>query len=221
MFDLSYKNTDFHSHLIPKLDDGSQSYEESRELLIMMLKKGITDLFLTPHFNRPRFPYEIEYVKNKYEEFREYFRDIDINFHLGAEIFLTNEITDKKLPTMGNSNILMLELSFENKQPFLFEVIDGLIHKGYSIMIAHVERYDYFYMHRKTLFRDRVELGSDFFHLRKRGVLFQVNWSEIKKNSKKYNLLKENGMIDFIGSDKHRLNDGRPVIDFSSGYSKE
>ncbi len=220
MISLDNTKTDFHSHLIPELDDGSRSYEESGEILNKMMGNGIQNLLLTPHFNRSKFPYNKDYVVNKFKEFNDYFKNMNINFVLGAEIYLNPDILDKDLITMGNSNYIMVELSFDNKQPFLYSVIDSLINKGYSIILAHVERYGYFYKYKKSLFKERVELSEDFLELRKRGVLFQVNWSEIESNSKKYKLLKENEMIDFIGSDKHRIEDRRPVIDFNSTYFK-
>lgn len=220
MISFDITKTDFHSHLIPELDDGSRSYEESREILSKMQKKGIQNLLLTPHFNRPRYPYNKEFIANKFKEFTYYFKNININFFLGAEIYLTPDILDMELITMGDSNYIMLELSFDNRQPFLYSVIDCLINKGYSIILAHVERYGYFYKFKKSFFKEKVSLSNDFFELRKRGVIFQVNWSEIEKNSEKYRVLKENEMIDFVGSDKHRLEDRRPVIDFKSTYFK-
>ena len=220
MISLVNTNTDFHSHLIPELDDGSRSYEESKDILNKMKNRGIQNLVLTPHFNRARFSYDKGFVSDKFRDFSNHFINMNINFILGAEIYLTPDILEMDLITMGDSNYIMLELSFDNKQPFLFSVIDSLINKGFSIILAHIERYGYFYKYKRSLFKERVELSDDFFELRKRGILFQVNWSEIEKDSKKYKVLKENEMIDFIGSDKHRNEDRRPVIDFNSAYFK-
>ena len=67
---------DFHSHILPQIDDGSKSIEMTINMLKKAEQSGTTDIIATPHFMRGRFEVEYNEVLKKVEELREISREI-------------------------------------------------------------------------------------------------------------------------------------------------
>jgi len=198
---------DIHTHILPYIDDGSNSLEESYKMLEKAVKIGITDIILTPHalrINIPNYPKEnllesfntfYEQVKNKY----------NINLYLGQEISyhrnLISELKDNKLLSLNGSEYILIELPFNNEIDDFDELVYSCKILGYKIIIAHVERYKYLNFKKMIGLRDY-------------GVLFQVNSNSITGRSgnelqKLVFKLFKNHLVEFVGSDVHsfRKND--------------
>ena len=79
---------DIHTHILPNVDDGSNSIELSLIMLEEEIKQGVTDVYLTPHvcYGNKQY-YEKEELLEKFEKFKEVCKNIPINIHLGEEIF--------------------------------------------------------------------------------------------------------------------------------------
>lgn len=202
--DLSTVRIDFHSHLIPGIDDGSPDMESS----IIMIKKfkelGYQKIITSPHVmcdyyqNTPeKILKGLDEVRNELER-----QNIDIEFFAAAEYNLDDGLSklikEKKILTFGN-NYVLFELPFMNEPPNLQEVIFDFQMAGYKPILAHPERYTYWY--RNT---ERYE------ELKDRGVLMQLNLlsltghysPETKKIAEK---MVENNLINAIGTDCHRI----------------
>ena len=141
---------DLHSHMLPNVDDGSDSLSASIELVKEAIKLGIHDIVLTPH-------YEVTPVRmipgvNIKEQFLKFCEEIkkqnlEVNLYLGNEVTheenLLNDIKDKKILTINNSRYILLELDFYSLDLEIGEYIYELSLLGYQVIIAHVERYIY------------------------------------------------------------------------------
>ena len=199
---------DVHSHIMFGIDDGSKSIETSLEILQDAYNNGVTDIFLTPHYiedskyrcnNRDK---EKILKKLKYELKK---RKIKINLYIGNEIFINENIDEhiknNEIAPLNNSKYLLIELPmgrmYNNTKTIFFE----LIRQGYTVILAHPERYRYMQDDDKML-EELLEMG----------VLLQGNYRSIfgyygkdaKKAIKKF---LKNKQISFLGSDIHK-NDG-------------
>ena len=195
---------DIHNHLLYGIDDGSRSLEESIKLLLEMQKKGVKEIVLTPHYII-NSKYESSYQNNlillnnlKQEAIK---NKIDIKLYLGNEIYLDNNILEYlkngKITSINNSRYLLIELPLVNYPKYVLNVFSELIYSGYTIILAHPERYTYLY--------DDMSLLDE---LKEMGVLFQSNYGSLFKEYGKYpkkvlkRLLKKD-YIDFIAGDIH------------------
>lgn len=202
-FNLSdYYSTDIHSHLIPGIDDGVKTLEESIELIISLKELGYTKLITTPHIMSHRFPNKKKTILEGLEKVQEELikRNIDIKIDAAAEYYYDEHFIDhirkKKLLTFGD-NYVLFEFSYTTKPFGLEQIVYELLEAGYKPILAHPERYSY--------------LSSDFQKynsLKEMGLFFQINLNSLnkfygKKPQKAAEYLVENSLVDFVGSDIH------------------
>lgn len=195
---------DLHTHIIPGIDDGSRTLEDSIEILKEANEAGFTDIFLTSHYLEGEYTASKEeknkLLKDLQDELKE--KNININLYCGAEVYVTPDIIDyiEKIDTLNNSKYILIELPMSNKISYLDDVIFELQSRNLVPIIAHPERYAYVQKDYKIL-----------IPLIEKGVLFQANIGSIvgkygasaKKTFKK--LLKKN-MINFLATDIHKHN---------------
>ena len=197
---------DFHSHILPQIDDGSKSYDETIEMLEEAKNAGFEKIISTSHYIE-------KYYEINEEQRLQLLKNInfqDIKLYLGSEIYVTNEIVqllkDKKASTINNSRYVLYELPMHSKNMNDKEIIYRIVENGYVPIIAHPERYSY------------VQEAPEYVEeLAEMGALFQSNYGSIigmygekaKKTVKK--LLKQN-LIHFLGSDVHRPEQIYPKI---------
>lgn len=196
---------DIHSHLLPGLDDGVQSFEEAGAIISRFQKLGYKKLITTPHVMSDFFRNSNETILNKLDELRAWLleQQIDIELRAAAEYYLDEELVKKienniALLTFGNK-YLLFETNFMTEPMNLKEFIFLATTKGYKPVLAHPERYLY--------------LQSDFSKaedLLNRGILFQLNISSISGHYSKAaqtiaHKLIDKGWIHLLGSDCHNL----------------
>lgn len=195
---------DIHSHLLPGIDDGVQSMQESVELILKLKDLGFKKLITTPHIMSHRFPNSSNTILRVLAEVRDELKkqNIDIQLEAAAEYYLDEyfmELLDKRDILTFNDNYLLFEVSYANRPVNLESSIFEMIVAGYKPVLAHPERY--MFMHKDM---------SIYKSLKDRGVLFQVNLNSFSGYYSKsvqtvaYKLAKE-GLIDFIGSDTHKI----------------
>ncbi|HPD37535.1 MAG TPA: capsular biosynthesis protein [Mesotoga infera] len=206
-------NIDLHTHLLPGVDDGSSDVEESLKILERMKSGGVERVYLTPHLYSPRTPTDIVAIKESWGKHSGSLNSSGVEVLLGSEIFLRPEVLTGEIISMGETNVLLVELPTDARPHYLVEAIETLQKRGFKIILAHVERYGFLF--KKSLLPfSRSKLEDEVFRLKDMGVLFQVNWDSLK--DWRTVLLLEKRMVETIGSDKHHNSDGRGVIDFSS-----
>lgn len=193
---------DVHTHILHNIDDGPRDISESINIIKLQIEEGVTDIVLTPHYNKGKFSASKESVQELYNQLNQELKkqNIKINLHLGQEITVGNNIFDivnnNKILTMSNSKYILLELDKNNLKD-----IDSLIYEikllGYIPILAHLERYTKLYK-KKYLIDDIIEEGA----------LIQVNAESIldktnSKSSKFCKYLMTNKLVSFIASDCH------------------
>lgn len=192
--------TDWHSHILPGVDDGIPDMERSLEVLDAYEKAGVRKVWLTPHIMED-FPNETRKLRERFEELKLAY-DGNIELKLAAENMLDSlfeERLEQKdlLPIGEEGNHLLVETSYFSAPMNFDEIIDDIKSAGYFPLLAHPERYRY--MDEK-----------DYKRLRQRGVAFQINFMSLvgtygETARKKAEWLLKNNMVDVTGSDLHHL----------------
>lgn len=199
---------DFHSHILPGIDDGSASVEESLELLRMLADQGIEAVVATPHFYPDRTSAS-EFLKKRavaYEKLCECDLSGLPRIILGAEVKYYDSIRRmEKLEQLcaGESRVLLLEMPFERWSEMTVKEVETLSRSGrVTVVLAHIDRY--------LAFQSRKVWERLF----ESGVLTQANASFFAgrfTKRKALNML-ASGMINVIGSDCHNLTSRKPII---------
>ena len=84
---------DIHTHILPSVDDGSNSYEISAKMLELEMLNGVNEIVLTPHYHHNSISCSDKHLlKERYDEFIEKFKDLPIKFVFGAELYFSNEL---------------------------------------------------------------------------------------------------------------------------------
>lgn len=196
---------DIHSHLLPNLDDGVESFEQAAEIIINFIDLGYKKLITTPHVMSDAYRNTTEGILTRLNELKAYLisRNINITVEAAAEYYLDEELVrkinnDEPLLTFGN-NLLLFETNFISEPLILKEFIFLANTKGYQPVLAHPERYIYL--------QNNFEKAQDFLD---RGVYFQININSISGHYSKsiqQTVLKliDKGMVHLLGSDCHHL----------------
>jgi len=193
---------DLHSHLIPGIDDGSKSMDESLLLLKGMEALGYKKVITTPHIMLDAYRNTPQIIKNGLNVLQEFAKreGISLEIEAAAEYYLDDgfEALLKKGDILSiKGKYLLFETSYFAKPLQLEEMIFFISSYGYIPLMAHPERYRYV--------KDPMKEYTRFKEL---GVLFQVNLNSFgghygKDAKQKADLLSREGMIDFLGSDVH------------------
>lgn len=201
--DLSWMEVDMHSHLIPGIDDGSKSMEESITLIKRLKGYGLRKLITTPHVMSEYYKNSPETIMPGLARLKEALLEdnIDIEVEAAAEYFIDEMLMEKlkngeKLLTIGE-NLVLVETGFMSKPLMLKEIFFDMEMHGYKPVLAHPERYQY-------LIQDKDFL----YELIDRDIYFQINllsltgfYSKPIKNFAE--LLIDEGKIRFFGTDCH------------------
>jgi len=192
--------TDMHCHLLPGVDDGVQTMDESLKILQNYENLGIKKVWLTPHVMED-IPNTTEGLKARFEELKNSYKG-NIKLFLSAEYMLdnlfVNRIDNNDLLAMGKKgNHLLVETSYLYPPIDLYEKLVNIKNKGYFPILAHTERY--LYMDKKQ-----------YHKLKDMGILFQLNlmsligsYGKDAKENAQY-LLKK-GFYDVTGTDLHYI----------------
>ncbi len=194
---------DMHSHLIPALDDGSDSTETSISLINSLKNLGYKKLIITPHVMTGFYNNDEEKIVNGFNELKKEVENqhIDIELGVGAEYYIDydfmQDLSKKPMLTLGGSKMLLFECSFVNQHKNFDETVFEMQINGYKPVLAHPERYLYWH--------DNIEHMK---LLHDRGIFFQINILSLAKAyssdvNKAAKILIENDLVDFIGTDLH------------------
>ena len=202
--DYSVLGTDLHSHLIPGIDDGSKSLEDSISMLKRFSDLGFKKVITTPHIMSDFYRNTPEIILSGLETVREAVKKegIPIEIEAAAEYYLdfhlTKLIEQNEILTFGDKHVLF-ELSFSEEPPRIKETVFDFFTSGYKPILAHVERYPFYI--------DQWETIEDY---QRRGCLLQLNINSLSGQygpavKKMAEQLIDKDMIDVIGSDCHHM----------------
>lgn len=193
--------TDWHCHILPGVDDGVQTLEESLAILHGYEAYGISEAWLTPHIMED-IPNSTDFLRQRFAQFQSAYKG-NVKLHLAAENMMDRLFMDRLeagdlLPIGPKGDMLLVETSYFNAPMHLFETLDAIKAKGYYPLLAHPERYNY------------VDSFYTYQNMRDMGVRFQVNLMSFSGHygpvvrDKAMRFLAE-GMIDRFGTDLHRI----------------
>lgn len=204
---------DFHTHILPKMDDGSSSTDESVKMLKMLSRQGINRVVCTPHFYAQDESPD-DFLNRRQASFAALLSKLGVEgetvpqIHLGAEVRYYDGFSHSQslaILKIEGTSLLLLEMPFTRWEPRMYkEIQNAQDNLDCMIVLAHIERYLYY--HQDTDFWDRLE---------QIGVLVQSNasffLSSILRRHRAIRLFKE-GRIHLLGSDCHSIEKRPPNI---------
>lgn len=196
---------DIHAHILPLVDDGAYSEQQSLNMVREAAVQGVTDIVLTPHY-RGGYKKTGKELISAFEDFKNTVKnaDIPVNLYLGQEIYIGEDFKslflEEKILTLNGTEYVLIEFDFGYERD-IAETVYELKQIGYIPVIAHFERYSY----------ADIETALEIKEL---GGLIQINAdSLVGKRKRKYKkLISElfvNELVDFVASDVHH---NRPFL---------
>ena len=210
--------TDIHCHVLPKVDDGARSMEQSLEMLSIMYDEGIRSAILTPHYHGGYMQTDIETVRTRFDELnaaRSRYEKLDrMELYLGCEAYyypsVPEWLAEGRISSMADSDYVLLEFGFTMDRRMIFEGVTAVVNAGYLPIIAHVERYE-------DIVRDMKNVDE----LIARGAYLQINseifTSGMRMKSFAKKLLKS-GRVHFLATDAHSTGRRAPRLVEAAGY---
>ncbi len=213
--------TDMHSHIIPGIDDGARTVDDSIALAKRFKALGYRKLIATPHIMADYFRNTPDTIRRGLDILREGLlqNEIDLEVDAAAEYYMDEtfekKVREKTVLTFGD-NFLLFELSFINYPANINDMIKLMQDNGYRPVLAHPERYPYFH-------------GSvdNYSRIKDQDCLLQTNaialtgyYGTGPKTLAEEMI--ENNLVDFIGSDMHHLRHADALIEslYTPGIQK-
>ena len=198
--------TDIHMHLVPGVDDGAESLDMALDMIWRARLQGITAIFATPHGDafrrspeRPRIRFES--LKNAAAECFP-----DVKLYPGCEIYceveqmdrIAEELDSGLYPTLNGTSFVLVEFSAWVDPDRTLPCLEKLVSRGYTPVVAHMERYVYL--------QDNMDLVNRF---REAGARIQINAYSLfdEDNTGIRNWARRlvlERKADFLGTDAHR-----------------
>ena len=191
---------DIHSHLLPGIDDGSKSIEDTKSLINSLKDIGFNRFITTPHIMEGVWENNRSIIIENAAKTNRQLIEEQIELKAAAEYMLDGNflkiLSSEKLLTLKDHYVLV-EMSYLNPPMNLFDIIFEIQLEGYTPILAHPERYNFYH---SSL--------SDYTKLKTAGCKFQINMLSTvgyygPHVAKASDYLITNNLIDFIGSDVH------------------
>lgn len=212
--------TDIHSHILPGIDDGSPDLETSIQLIQGLINLGITKSIATPHIISDLYRNTPETINAALNLLRNELKVQGINFEISAaaEYMMDTyflELLQKKQPLITLSeNIILTEFSYASMPEEPSKISFEIQIAGYKPILAHPERYPYYYKNYK-MYNQLADLG----------FLLQVNLLSLtgyygKEAAKAAKYMLDNNLVAYLGTDLHHdrhlaaLNDDKSIKEF-------
>jgi len=201
--DWGFVKTDIHSHILPGIDDGAQTIEDSLTLVDSMYSNGYRRMVATPHSSEDIYPNDTKTILERRDLLRRAVaqKGIDMQIDAAAEYMIderfVNMVESGETILTIHDNRVLVEMSYLLESPYLHNGLFALQTHGYQPILAHPERYNFYH---NTL--------DKYDELKEKGCLFQLNLIAFSgyygKHVKKVAAyLFERGMYDYVGSDIH------------------
>ena len=224
---------DFHSHILPGIDDGAGSVEEALLMLRKAYDDGIDTVVSTSHIyiEQESDIDDFLYARNKaYDKLMQAISKTNDKYpeiKLGCEVHLKNNIDEmKKLTELAieGTDYILLEMPYHSWKSELYELVYNIRVMGLKPVMAHIERF--------------LKYRSEFHNLKSVGAIFQVNADPFLHKSMRKELLDlyYSGYVHVLGSDMHNMEDrinnlkaayeiiekyyGRDFVDFTENNAR-
>lgn len=194
---------DIHCHILPGVDDGSQTPEETKAMLQKAWDEGIQIMVATPHYHKQRGKNDIELIKKQLLLTRKLAKEVNpkMQICLGMEIYYGEDVPELlkegRVVSIRKSRYILVELSPGDEFQYILNAVRKLQMSGHTVIIAHIERYNCL---RKDI--------SNVEYLREMGAYLQVNTGSITgsygRSVKKFlrEVLKAH-LVQLVGTDAH------------------
>ena len=200
---------DIHTHILPGMDDGARTVEESMAMLRLELEHGVSGICLTPHFY-PRTDTLEQFLARRAEAWELLSGSLDddlrCRIRLGAEVHYDPQILnmDIRKLTLGDSDYLLLEMPYQYYPAYAEQVVIRLLDMGLTPVLAHVERFDYF-RKEPALLKRLIDLGA----------LAQVGADALFDRTDRgfARACLAGDMAQFVASDAHNMTTRKPDLD--------
>lgn len=213
--------TDMHCHLVPKVDDGSKCLEESVECLNTLKAVGYSKVYITPHFQTPRFENDEDDIRRRYSELKQQATAAGVEIEMagiGGEYRIDSgfkQRLEKPRFLKVADKYVLVEFSLHQQMMGCDEMIFDMQMKNYEVILAHPERYPYLGVG-----------GLRMEQLKNQGVYFQCNvlslggfYGEEAKH-RAFEMI-ERGWVEFLGTDTHNTMYAQALRDLSCNRKVE
>ena len=162
--------TDMHCHILPGLDDGAETMDETLSTLRTAWAQGITRMIVTPHFHPQRYVVTASQIRQSLEAVRLAMKEAGIELELfaGQECYyysgLVDQLDSGNALTMCDTRFVLVEFDPGCQFSYLLSGLQSLRHSGYIPIVAHFERYECLYRedHLEELRRQQYYLQMNF-----------------------------------------------------------
>ena len=193
---------DIHSHLLPGIDDGAKTFDDTLRLTRALQKIGVSEFITTPHIIQHVWDNTHEQIlENKSITVTELEKNtITVPFHAAAEYLMDDQFVQlfqsRNLLTLKDNHVLV-EMSYINPPIQLYTILFDLQVAGYIPVLAHPERYLFYHNN-----------FNEYHKLKRAGCLFQLNLLAVVGYygagiAKVAEELLQKGMYSYVGSDVH------------------
>lgn len=200
---------DFHTHILPEIDDGSQSIKESIQLVKKLSEQGVKTIIATPHFHTESDMLDL-FIRKRNEAYKRLLPRLPENspkIILGSEVEYCEDICydadGLKALTFEGTDLLLIEMPrCKWGEKIIDELIDMASSEEFTIILAHIERYI------------SKQSAKQMKRLTDSGILLQANatfFTSLFTRHRALSMIK-NGMIHIIGSDCHGISRRPPYI---------
>ena len=199
---------DIHCHMLPDVDDGAQSFEESVRMLDEAAAQHVSSIILTPHHRPEYFPYSKQKIDMAYEKLAAVAAEKNIRLYKGCECHVDGDMLDNVrcgfCDTLAGSDYILSEFSGAAEFDYIRDNCYRILSAGYVPVIAHAERV--------ISFRHKPKRLNE---LKEMGVLIQINADAVlgidgHEMAAFTKMLIKKGIADVIAGDSHNLTD-RPL----------
>ena len=193
---------DIHSHLLPGIDDGAKTFEDTLQLTRSLQDLGTKQFITTPHIIQHVWDNSHEQIRSNatatFSKLNQH--NTDLPFKVAAEYMMDDSFVTRfkseKLLTLKD-NYVLVEMSYINAPIQLYAILFDLQVAGYIPVLAHPERYLFY--HKNT---------DEYLKLKRAGCLFQLNLLAVvgyygESITKIAEQLLQKGMYSYVGSDVH------------------
>lgn len=204
---------DLHTHILPGIDDGSTSIEETLKMIELAVESGTKEIVATPHCNIPGLydNYYGSWYDDVFDDTKEIIEsNFDIKVYPGMEVFLTYDIEQlidqSNVITINQSDYMLVEFGFGENEDFALMMLEKVVNKGLIPILAHAERFRFVQRHPDIVSK-----------LIQKGIVIQINKGSFaghfgrKEKQTAYYLLNHH-LVHFIASDAHASNIRTPYM---------
>ena len=202
---------DIHTHILPEIDDGSRSVDESVSMLETLFRQGVDTVAATPHFYVDRIGFD-EFIEMREKSAKKLAAAVEAipdrpGIALGAEVqFFSEMYSFEKLNMLciGGTRYILVEMPFERWTEYTYQALERIyFNRGIIPIIAHVERYMRFNKTKEMLPRiveanAQIQINSGFLQ-------------SGKTRRKAVGMLKD-GRVSFVASDCHNMTSRPPNL---------